>query len=411
MALLLVCACVCGFGGGCDGDRLPLCFVGDDEAVQVSPSGRAVVFVDPDSFQAILQAPLNVLPALECAVDEYVSRFDIQPEAIVFALNLEERIMTRPRLMHERGFNFFEDVSQLSEDELEKWRQAVEETNQIVENLPDQPDYAFNSMFRKLEEGTGFREYNVCSELCPDTLRGYVFLPAKESLVAGRFLHEFGHFWGAHLQGPPELRSQIDRYDGHWGFSSVGGLLGGWDPDSLVALGDDLYEADVFPAGKAVNTFTYAPLELYLMGLAGPEEVPPIQVAVGAEYMGETEEGLRRFHADRLVTVTIEDIIAAHGPRVPSFEDSPKEFPVALVVLSDHELSEVEWDFYEHAIDFLEAPEDAQLSDFFTEERYAGHREIWESLSIDNGLQFLNFAGSTGGRGRFRFSKIESPPE
>jgi len=230
-----------------------------------------------------------------------------------------------------------------------------------------------------------------------------VFLPTKEQLVAGRFLHEFAHFWGGGLAGPPALKAQLDRYKGHWGFSSVGGLLGGWYPGSLAPRGEGLFHADVKPAGRGVNRSAYAPLELYLMGLAGPDEVPPIQVAVGVERLGETEQGLDVFAAERFETVTIAEIIEANGERVPSFADAPKEYHVALVVLTDHRLSDSEWDFYERAMDFLEGPEHEQLLDVFLPEQYPGQHEVWEAFSGLSEAPYLNFAGTTGDRGKLRF--------
>ncbi len=397
--ILLIGTCV----AGCDNSIISLCFVDNDDDVQISPSGRAVSFTNPKSYEAILNAPTGVRPALECVVDEFLLRFDSRPEAIVFTLDFEDRIVTRARLLAERGFEWFPDDTEMSEDEFLRYGTALNEVRQILDGLPDPPALAFTARFRRLERGTGTSSVKGCSWLCPEYLRGYVFLPTKEQLVAGRFLHEFGHFWGGGLAGPPALKAQLDRYRGHWGFSSVGGLLGGWEPGSLAPQGEGLFHADVAPAGRGVNRFAYAPLELYLMGLAGPDEVPPIQVAVGVERFGETEEGLDVFRAERLETVTIAEIIEGNGERVPSFADAPKEFHVALVVLTDHRLSDSEWDFYERAMDFLEGAEDERLLDVFLREQYPGQHEVWETFSGLSESPYLNFAGATGGRGRLRF--------
>lgn len=387
---------------GCD-DRINLCFVDGDNAVQVSPSGRAVAFVNPASYQAILNAAPSARPGLDCVVNEFASRFDAQPEAVVFTMNFENGLVTRARLMRERGFDWFEDVSALSDDEFLLWKAAYTEVSDIVHALPDQPPSALNATARLLEQGVGDAPVCFCLPNGPPYHRGWVFLPTRQDLVAGRFLHEFAHFWGAHLKGPPALKAQNDRYEGHWGFSSVGGLLGGWDPESFESMGDRTYHARVAPGGRPSNRSAYAPLELYLMGMVGPEAVPPIQVAVGVIDLGEADDGRRIFSAERIETVTIDDIIAANGKRIPAAEESEKVFSLALVVLADHKLSDEEWDFYERAMDFLEADGDQRLVDFFPVDQYPGQHDFWELLTSRTGDPFLNFSATTVGHGRLRF--------
>ena len=388
---------------GCDSDRLDLCFVDDNDAVQVSPSGRAVAFVDPESYQAILDAPDSARPGLECVVDEFASRFDVEPEVLVFTLDFENGLVSRTRLMRERGFGWFQDVSQLSEEDFLRYGAAYMEVSEIVGTLPDQPPWSFNATARRLEQGVGTAPVRFCSPDCPSSVRGWVFMPTKEDLVAGPFMHEFAHFWGANVKGPPSLRAQVDRYKGHWGFSSVGGLLGGWDPESFESMGDGVYLARAFPAGKQQNVAVYAPLELYLMGLVGPEAVPPIRVAVGAKSLGKADDGRRIFSAERIETVTIEDIIAANGERVPPADETDKVFSLALVVLTDHKLSDEEWDFYERAMDFLEADADDRLIDHFPEELYPGQQEFWGFLVSESDPPYLNFSATTSGHGTMRF--------
>jgi hypothetical protein len=388
---------------GCDSGRIDLCFVDDDDAVQVSPSGRAVAFVDPESYQSILNAPPSARPGLDCVVNEFTARFDGEPEAVVFALDFENGLVTRARMMRERGFDWFEDVSALADDEFLRWKAVYMEVSDIVQALPDQPPSALNATARRPEQGVGDAPVCFCLPNGPPFHRGWVFLPTKEDLVAGRFMHEFAHFWGAHLKGPPALKTQNDRYDGHWGFSSVGGLLGGWDPESFESVGDGVYRARVAPTGRPSNRSAYAPLELYLMGLVGAEAVPPIQVAVGAIDLGEADDGRWMFSAQRIETVTIGDIIAWNGQRRPSAEESRKVFSVALVVLADHKMSDAEWDFYERAMDFLEADADRRLADFFPVDDYPGQHDFWELLTSRTGDPFLNFSATTSGHGSLRF--------
>ncbi|MEM6730139.1 MAG: CARDB domain-containing protein [Myxococcota bacterium] len=86
-----------------------------------------------------------------------------------------------------------------------------------------------------------------------------------------------------------------------------------------------------FTAAEAQTRFGF--YDLYLLGLAAPEEVPPtflIEPTLGTPFsrsdlpvVGAVVEGTR-------VEVTVDQLIAAMGPRVPSFEDSPKEFRIGF---------------------------------------------------------------------------------
>src|SRR5690606_9568392 len=125
-----------------------------------------------------------------------------------------------------------------------------------------------------------------------------------------------------------------------WGFTSGNGLMGGFDRNTLVALPNDRYQAT---AGDGTGTFTTGPklrpfseIELYLMGLAPAEEVPPILVAEGAQWV-DGEHGL--FTADAITEYTIADIIAEHGPRSPAFGEAPNSFRILTVIITEESLT------------------------------------------------------------------------
>ncbi len=67
--------------------------------------------------------------------------------------------------------------------------------------------------------------------------------------------------------------------------------------------------------------FSY--LELYLMGFLPASKVPDFFILRNQQNVGRTPEGQNIVKAEK-VTITIQDIIAHNGPRVPSFENSPK---------------------------------------------------------------------------------------
>ena len=66
---------------------------------------------------------------------------------------------------------------------------------------------------------------------------------------------------------------------GHAGDSNLGGILGGWKPNSLRYLSDGTYQIEhtnngaIAERGWAKNFLPYSNFELYLMGLIGPDEV------------------------------------------------------------------------------------------------------------------------------------------
>ena len=79
-----------------------------------------------------------------------------------------------------------------------------------------------------------------------------------------------------------ELPGCSPQFDGHWGYADVGGQLGGARPGGLRELSPGRWGLDgpgdrgpglVANGGNAVP---FAPLELHLMGLLPPSEVPPV---------------------------------------------------------------------------------------------------------------------------------------
>jgi hypothetical protein len=77
--------------------------------------------------------------------------------------------------------------------------------------------------------------------------------------------------------------------------------------------------------------FSY--LELYLMGFLPASGVPDFFVLRNQQNAGRTPEGRTIVKADK-VRITIQDVIAHNGPRVPSFEDAPKALNTAIVAVT-----------------------------------------------------------------------------
>jgi hypothetical protein len=79
--------------------------------------------------------------------------------------------------------------------------------------------------------------------------------------------------------------------------------------------------------------FSY--LELYLMGFLPASGVPDFFVLRNQRNTGTTPDGNAIVAADK-VRITIQDVIAHNGPRVPSFENSPKAYNTAMVAVTLH---------------------------------------------------------------------------
>jgi len=79
----------------------------------------------------------------------------------------------------------------------------------------------------------------------------------------------------------------------------------------------------------------WSPLDLYLMGLAPPSEVPDFFLLKNLKPVGKDDRGYPTFKADR-VKITIKDVIASLGPRLPDFEHSQKVFNTGMVALVLH---------------------------------------------------------------------------
>ena len=83
----------------------------------------------------------------------------------------------------------------------------------------------------------------------------------------------------------------------------------------------------------------FSELDLYLMGLIPEEEVSPIKIHDFEEKPGDYNYNKRgpycgqehNFTGTR--EVSIQDIISANGERVPSYQESQKDFNVAFVVI------------------------------------------------------------------------------
>jgi hypothetical protein len=76
-------------------------------------------------------------------------------------------------------------------------------------------------------------------------------------------------------------------------------------------------------------------LDLYLMGLISAAEVPDFFILRNLVPAGKDANGHPEFRADR-TKVTIQDVIAAEGLRLPGVDKSQREFNTGFVIIVQH---------------------------------------------------------------------------
>jgi hypothetical protein len=158
------------------------------------------------------------------------------------------------------------------------------------------------------------------------------------------FDHEVAHTWGAGIGAPLGLiqEGMAGRY--HWNAQSdIGGQLGAYyfSDDGLIGHFADNGDG-TWRLIPNYEVEPYAPLELYLMGLIPPEEVPPIHILESPNLSDP-----QRITAASVRTVRIEDIMAAEGgPREPSAAQSQKDFDLAFIVTQDQPYNDAAYAFF-----------------------------------------------------------------
>ena len=161
------------------------------------------------------------------------------------------------------------------------------------------------------------------------------------NLAMSQIGHEMGHRWGAFVSarvngemialGPTHWARGLQApvafpYQRLTEASAMGG--GVWQDNfdgTFTQLDDDYY----------VPATGWSPLDLYLMGLATAAEVPDFFILRNLVAAGRDANGHPVFKADR-VKVTINDVIAVEGPRLPASDQSQKQFNTGIVVIVPH---------------------------------------------------------------------------
>jgi hypothetical protein len=153
--------------------------------------------------------------------------------------------------------------------------------------------------------------------------------------------HEMGHRWAAFVSakvngetipiGPVHWARGLQApvafpYQRPTEASAMGG--GVWQDNfdgTYTQLDDDYY----------VPATGYSYLDLYLMGLISAAEVPDFFMVRNIVPAGKDANGHPIFKAER-TKVTVQDVIAVEGPRLPDVDHSQRKFNTGIVLVVEH---------------------------------------------------------------------------
>jgi hypothetical protein len=166
--------------------------------------------------------------------------------------------------------------------------------------------------------------------------------PRLYNYAVGHLGHEIGHRWSAYAAArvngqmislgawphwDPGLEARVAYpYSLPLEASTQGG--GVWQ-DNLDGTFTQLRDGYFVPASG------YSYLDLYLMGLIGAAEVPDVFIVRPLVRTGSDANGRPIFKGQRM-KITIQDVIAAEGPRLPDVNHSQRHFNTGIVVIVEH---------------------------------------------------------------------------
>ena len=153
--------------------------------------------------------------------------------------------------------------------------------------------------------------------------------------------HEMGHRWAAFVSakvgdetiplGPVHWARGLEaRVAFPYRRPTEASIMGGgvWQDNfdgTYTQLDDDYY----------VPATGWSYLDLCLMGLISAAEVPDFFILRNLVPAGKDANGHPMFKADR-TKVTIQDVVAAEGPRLPGVDKSQREFNTGFVIIVQH---------------------------------------------------------------------------
>lgn len=329
---------------------------GDMDLVQVEGQGGSIVSAQPWTAGQlrVAFAPEQVLAGRAIANDPHslLGRLYIEghPSLVYASLFANIRTAVMPMVSATR---LSEDVQAtdylvniLVTDSIVSSIQTRPSARRFYDFFPDDFDFLFivwpgdkadnRGYFgvRNDTEGLGIGAFDHGQWGSAGKLQGSIHYPVDFyfDLASRTTSHEIGHRWMVFLE------NDVLQAGAHWplgqlgrgimGISIPGSGAGSEQPFDLTPSGEDQYEVycgELQPA----RDLGYNAMELYLAGWLPADSVPPYAVL--------DDQSTTLGDCGQVVSasvVTVEDVIAENGQRVPTHEDSQRGFRGATIVLS-----------------------------------------------------------------------------
>ena len=166
--------------------------------------------------------------------------------------------------------------------------------------------------------------------------------PFPYNYAVGHLGHEVGHRWSAYVSAKVNGETIPLSSWPHWTPGLQARVAFPYSlPSEASTLGGGLWQ-DNFDGtytqlrdGYFVPAAGYSYLDLYLMGLISAAEVPDFFILKNLVRVGTDTNGHPIFRAER-TKVTIQDVIAVEGPRLPDVDHSQRKFNTGIVVVVEH---------------------------------------------------------------------------
>jgi hypothetical protein len=162
-------------------------------------------------------------------------------------------------------------------------------------------------------------------------------MPAYNYALA-QIAHEMGHRWSAFVSAKVNGET-IQLGPTHWARGLHAPVAFPYQrPTEASAMGGGVWQDNFDGTYTQLDDDYYVPatgwsyLDLYLMGLLAPTEIPDFFILRNLVAAGRDSNGRPIFKADR-TKVTVRDVIAVEGPRLPDVNRAQKKFNTGMVVI------------------------------------------------------------------------------
>lgn len=233
------------------------------------------------------------------------------------------------------------------------------------DEVPPELPSGVNAVIGNDLQGIGKTIFDYSSEYgSQGKLKSVVQMYSFDGITRGPMLHEIMYNWGNYAI-PTTTRS-------HWGYlgGSNKGQLGGFDQSTLVNNGGNSYTVNLFGEyANGGNSVPFSEFELYLMGMMPLSSVSPFDgftEVSSLEYVDGHSK--MRFNAEVKTRYTQSSIESLFGNRIPSYQDSQKDFRALVIAVSPSDLSEEEWTILDNAaLEFSKTESDDSIGNNFWE--------------------------------------------